>query len=207
MNTNSKLHLPEDSNMTTIIDIESQNETNVIEEHLLKGILRNNDANRASDEIIEARIVAICASFVLIVVSIPFIVCDLYFGFSESNCSTKEPHYNVFEKLLPLKIYLLVSGFSGIFSLGSILTAIYLFDSALDKASYVCLYNITFLIMYLTCLFSLVWNVLASITFWGFIFNNKICNTNFTNYVFVSLVIKLLSSFCTIYRAYTSSSD
>jgi hypothetical protein len=216
MNTNSNLNIIEDTNMITIdIDIESQSEPN--EENLerldtpLRGILKNPDANRDIDEIFEARIVTVCTSFVLIIVSLPFIICDLYFGFTENNCSTKEPRYNKIEKLLPLKIYLLVSGFMGIISLGSILTAICLFDPRLDKASFVCLYGITFLTMYITSLFSAVWNALAAITFWGFIFNNQTCETNFTSYIFISLIIKLISSICvslcSIYSAYNHMSD
>lgn len=200
MNTNSNLRVEEDKNMTTIIiDIEAHNEEQLYTP--LRGILKNNDSNRENDEIFEARVTSICSSLILIIVWIPIIALDLDFGFTECNCSTKEPHYKLLN-LINLKIYLLVSGFTGIVSLGAILTAIYLFDPKLDRASNIYLYRTTFVTMYLTSLFSIVWNIMGSITFWGFIFNNKTCEQNFITYMFISLVIKLISSLCTIYATY-----
>jgi hypothetical protein len=200
MNTNSNLRVEEDKNMTTIIiDIEAHNEEQLYTP--LRGILKNNDSNRENDEIFEARVTSVCSSLILIIVWIPIIALDLDFGFTECNCSTKEPHYK-FLNLINLKIYLLVSGFAGIVSLGAILTAIYLFDPKLDRASNIYLYRTTFATMYLSSLFSIVWNIMGAITFWGFIFNNKTCEQNFITYMFISLVIKLISSLCTIYATY-----
>jgi hypothetical protein len=48
---------------------------------------------------------------------------------------------------------------------------------------------------------------MGAITFWGFIFNNKSCEQNFTTYMFVSLVIKLISSLCTIYAKYIDTNS
>jgi hypothetical protein len=206
MNTNSNLRVEEDKNMTTIIiDIESHNEEQLFTP--LRGILKNNDSNREKDEIFEARVTSACISLILIIIWIPIITLDLYFGFSESTCSTKEPNDNLFKHLIKLKIYLLVSGFTGIVSLGAILTAIYLFDPKLDRAYNIYLYNITFATMYLTSLFSIVWNIMGAITFWGFIFNNKTCGQNFITYMYVSLIIKLISSLYTIYGTYNAISS
>jgi hypothetical protein len=211
MTSNPILNVPEDTGrerMTTIIiDIESQNE---YEERLntpLRGILKNPEPNRENDEIFEARVTSACISLVLIIIWIPIIVMDLDFGFFESNCTTKEPNDNSFIHLIKLKIYLLVSGFVGIVSLGAILTAIYLFDPKLDRASNIYLYNITFATMYLTSLFLIIWNIMGAITFWGFIFNNKTCGQDFINYMYVSLVIKLISSLYTIYGTYSAISS
>ena len=200
MNANSNLRIPEDTNI--IIDIESQNESKESLYTPLRGILKNPDSNRENDEIFEARVTSICSSIILIIIWIPIITLDLYFGFSESTCSTKEPNDNSFKNLIKLKIYLLVSGFIGIVSLAAILTAIYIFHQKLDRASNIYLYSITFATMYLTYLFSIIWNFMGSITFWGFIFDNKTCGQNFITYIFVSLIIKLLSSLITIILHY-----
>jgi hypothetical protein len=205
MITNSILHIQEDTIMTTIIDIESQSEEQL--NIPLRGILKNPDSNRENDEIFEARVTSACFSLILLIIWIPIITLDLYFGFSESTCSTKEPNDNSFKHLIKLKIYLLVSGFVGIVSLGGILTAIYLFDPKLDRASNIYLYNITFATMYLTSMFLIFWNIMGAITFWGFIFNNNICGQNFITYMYVSLIIKLISSLYTIYGTYTAISS
>jgi hypothetical protein len=204
MNTNSNIQVEEDKNMTTIIDIESQSEEQLYTP--LRGILKNADSNRVNDEMFEARVTSACFSLILIIVWLPIIGLDIDFGFTEGNCSTKEPHYKLLN-LIKLKIYLLVSGFMGIVSLGSMLTAIYLFDPKQDRASNIYLYRITFATMYLTSVFSIVWNVIGAITFWGFIFNNETCGQNFINYMFVSLIIKLMSSLCTIYATYSAISS
>ena len=196
MNANSNLRIPEDTNI--IIDIESHNESKESLYTPLRGILKNPDSNRENDEIFEARVTSICSSIILILIWIPIITLDLYFGFSENTCSTKEPNDKSFKNLIKLKIYLLVSGFIGIVSLGAILTAIYIFHQKLDRASNIYLYSITFATMYLTYLFSIIWNIMGAITFWGFIFDNKTCGQNFITYIFVSLIIKLLSSLITI---------
>jgi hypothetical protein len=197
MIANSNLRVPEDTNASNIIiDIESQNEEQLYTP--LRGILKKPDSNRENDEIFEARVTTACSSIILIIIWIPIITLDLYFGFSESTCSTKEPNDNTFKNLIKLKIYLLVSGFVGIVSLGGILTAIYIFDPKLDRAYNIYLYSITFASMYLTTLFLIIWNILGAITFWGFVFNNKTCGQTFITYMFVSLIIKLISSLITI---------
>ena len=202
MSTNPILHINEDINrerMTTIIiDIESPNEAKESSEAPLRGILRNPEANRASEEIFEARLASVCFSAILIIIWIPIIVMDLDFGFSESNCTAKVPNDNSFKSLIKLKIYLLVSGFVGIVSLGSILTAIYIFDPKRERGYNGYLYSITFATMYLTYLFSIIWNIMGAITFWGFIFNNTTCEQNYISYMFVSLIIKFISSLITI---------
>lgn len=201
MIANPILHINEDINrerMTTIIiDIESPNEAKESSVTPLRGILRNPDANRESEEIFEARLTSVCFSAILIIIWIPIIVMDLGFGFSESNCSTKVPHYK-FLKLITLKTYLLVSGFVGIVSLGAVLTAIYIFDPKRERGYNCYLYSITFATMYLTYLFSIIWNIMGAITFWGFVFNNTSCEQNFISYMFVSLIIKFISSIITI---------
>lgn len=205
MSTNQILHINEDTNrerMTTIIiDIESQTESKESLDTPLRGILRNTDANRESEEIFEARVTSVCFSAILIIIWIPIIFLDLYFGFTESVCLTKEPHYK-FLKLITLKTYLIVSGLIVMVGLWAILTTIYLFDPKLDRASNIYLYRITFVTMYLTSAFLVVWNIMGAIAFWGFIFNNKTCEQNFISYMFISLIIKLTSSLCTMYATY-----
>jgi hypothetical protein len=205
MITNPILHINADINrerMTTIIiDIESNNESNESLETPLRGILRNASANREVEEIFETRVTSVCFSAILIIIWIPIIFLDLYFGFTESVCLTKEPHYK-FLKLITLKTYLIVSGLIVMTGLWAILTTIYLFDPKLDRASNIYLYRLTFVTMYLTSAFSVVWNIMGAITFWGFIFNNINCEQNFISYMFVSLVIKLISSVCTMYATY-----
>lgn len=190
---------------TIIIDIETPNETSI--ENLdtpLRGILKNTDTDSEHNEIYEIRVLNTCISLVILVISIPIIVCDLYFGFNKNNCSTK-PHNSIV-----LKNYLILSGFIGIVSLPCILTNIWLFKTKLDRCSNIYLYSCTIITLRIMSLLSIVINIIAAITFWGLIFNNKTCDQTFIDYMSFTLIIKLLFLsllFCNGYLIYTSTNN
>ena len=49
--------------------------------------------------------------------------------------------------------------------------------------------------LYIQNIFNLVWNLIGSIVFWGYIYENGTCKIGVSTYVFISLIIKLLGSF------------
>jgi hypothetical protein len=175
------------------IDIESQDETYTLDTPL-RGILKNTDRDTIS-EIIEVKIATICISLILLTVSLPIIICDLYFGFSGDICSMIK-----LENLFGLRIYLLVNGFIGIVSLSFILAMINIFQTRIDRHSYIYLYGITLYITIIISILSLVANIMTYITFWGYIYYNKLCDfsSSFVTYMIVSLICKTISTLCTI---------
>jgi len=175
MNINSK---SQDKKLSEImIDIERQNE---IKENItnelqvpLKGILRKSDEHVENMEV-EKNLFRLCFRLLILAIVLPIIVCDLYFGFTDTSCSNKRLDVLT----LIIKLYLIGSGF-----LGVCVILITIFEQG------VCFISLT--------LFNMVtWNILGAIVFWFYIYGN--CNKTFSTYVFVSLIIK----FATILLSY-----
>ena len=203
MNTNSNLQvLSETERMTSIvIDIESQNETKeeIIQETKtelqisLKGILRKPDDQFADNIEVEKKLIKICLGLLVLVIMSPIIVCDLYFGFTDSSCSREQPD----ELAISLKLYLLVSGFVGLSVMTLTLFGITCLDldnnSENDLFSMCCGYCVKFRVICVG-LFNFIWNIIGAVVFWGYIYGNDNCDKTFSTYVFVSLIIKFVGT-------------
>jgi hypothetical protein len=200
MNTNSNLQvLSETERMTSIvIDIESQNETKeeIIQETKtelqipLKAILRKPDDQFADNIEVEKKLFKICLGLLVLVIMSPIIVCDLYFGFTDSSCSREQPD----ELAISLKLYLLVSGFVGLSVMTIILFGITCLD--LDNNSENDLFSMCCGYCGVICvgLFNFIWNIIGAVVFWGYIYGNGNCDKTFSTYVFVSLIIKFVGT-------------
>lgn len=195
MNTNSNLPIPKSEKIPSIIiDIESQIEAK--EENLpelqipLRGILRKSDENLIYNEQIEKRFMKLCSALIALVIMTPIIFCDLYFGFTDSSCSKEQPH----ELAISLKLYLIGSGFVGLSFMSFILIGITCFDFYENYT------NDLFVMCFSSCLafplilFNFVWNILGAVVFWGYIYGNGNCDKSFSTYVFVSLILKIVSN-------------
>lgn len=192
MNTN--LNSQEKQLSELVIDIESQNETkeNATNELQLplKGILRKPDEQIVDNIEVEKKLFRICLGLLILVIMSPIIVCDLYFGFTDTSCSREQPD----ELALSIRLYLIVSGFVGLSAMITILTFITCFDPnkiSETGACFICCGSIAFIC---TTLFNIVWNILGAIVFWGYIYGNGNCNRTFSTYVFVSLIIKFVAT-------------
>jgi hypothetical protein len=147
-----------------------------------------------------------CLSYTSIVciciISYPIIIGDLYFGFSNDSCLHEELLSN-----FNLKTYLIVSGIGGLISLLinmiSIFVSYMLFSIKMllivnrfitpnDSMPEVCM-GINKIIQHIFGLFSIIWTFLGSILFWNNIYPNDKCNEQLTSYVFISLLIKIIS--------------
>jgi len=93
MNTNSNSQEKQLSEV--MIDIESQNETKeIITNELqvtLKGILRKPGVQVVDNIEVEKNLFRIRLGLLVLVIMSPIIVCDLYFGFTDSSCSREQP--------------------------------------------------------------------------------------------------------------------
>lgn len=192
MNTNSNSQEKQLSEV--VIDIESQNETkeNITNELQvsLKGILKKRDEQILNNIEVKKKIFRMCLGLLILVIMSPIIVCDLYFGFTDSSCSREQPD----ELAISLKLYLIVSGFVGLSAMIVILTGITCFD--LNKISdtgilFVCCGSLGLIS---AVIFNIIWNILGAVVFWGYIYGNGNCNRTFTTYVFVSLIIKFVAT-------------
>jgi len=170
-------------------DIESgdnSNSNNNNNDKILKGILKRSndleDEDRAS-----LLVLKMCTTLFMIIILTPIIVCDIYFGFNDTSCINETP--NAFN--YTMKLYLLVSGFM---SLSWLLTIIFINCSlSIDNDNSISLICIKY-IGVIVVLFNIIWNILGAITFWGLIYKEEICDSKITTYIYVSLIIKLVSS-------------
>jgi hypothetical protein len=167
-------------------DIETGS-NNSSEKAVLKGILKK--SCDMDDEIRTGIIVVkLCTTLLMIVLTTPIIICDLYFGFSHHSCINEMPDgFNY-----TLKLYLLVSGFMGLSWLLIIIctTCSISKDNNNNVTAIICTKFIGLVIL----IFNLIWNILGAVTFWGSIYKGGHCDSKTSTYIYVSLIIKLIGT-------------
>jgi len=200
---NNTLHLPIFEDIDTdilsrsIIDIESQNDTKYESQSVidvpLRGILKNTDENIVDNKIVEKTLFKICFSLLVIVIMSPIIICDIYFGFSDTTCSSEKPH----ELEMSMKLYLIISGFLGLSAMIIILIGTAFFDEYKISDLGICGLFCGTIGLLCIIIFNLIWNILGAVVFLGYIYGNGHCDKSLSTYLFVSIIIKLISSLIT----------
>jgi hypothetical protein len=171
-------------------DIDSYTETgnttkNNGNQKLLKGILKNTDTNVEDERRIRVMVVKICRSALLIIMMVPIIICDIYFGFTDNSCVNEMPNgFNI-----TMKVYLLVSGFAGLVCLFAVIYTIW---SPVNHDDNIITLFYLKTIGIIVGLFQLMWNILGAVTFWKTIYKGGNCNLIISTYIYVSLIIKLI---------------
>lgn len=124
--------------------------------------------------------------FFMILFGLPIPFFDLYYAHTDDSCVTEQAS----KLAIDLKDYLLVSGwlFIVIIALVSIATCI-VKQSEMDEEFFGCVkcYLIPIRI------FNFAWHIVGSIIFWE-LMNTSNCSNSIYNYVFATLVIKLVAS-------------
>jgi hypothetical protein len=128
-------------------------------------------------------------ALVIIIFMTPIGIADIAYGVKEEECLNEYPH----DLHLNMKRYLLVSGFLNIITCIYIVFNIcYLKDL---KESPIGLMVLNIVLVMSSQTFFLVWNILGSIVFWSFLYPERHCSEDLSNYLFASLVIKLVFTF------------
>jgi hypothetical protein len=153
-------------------------------ERVLKGILKKSH-DLQDEERTGLIVIKMCTTLLMIIITTPIIVCDLYFGFTDDSCINEKPDgFNY-----TMKLYLLVSGFTGLsWLLFIIYTTCSLSSNNDNTTSIICAGCIGLFVL----IFNLIWNILGAVTFWGSIYKEKNCDSNTSRYIYVSLIIKLV---------------
>lgn len=129
----------------------------------------------------------ICIILTIFILTVPFIISDLYYGFSEDSCLTQNnsngEHHGPRNKL-NLKTFLQVDGFVSLFSL--IFYSIKIMSIGKKQSLSFCL-----MITYSLCVsfFYVIWVIIGGVIFWMQI-DNKLCSNSVYNYLFISLYLK-----------------
>lgn len=122
---------------------------------------------------------------ILIFINFPIIFCDLYYAINDNTCVNQK-----MEKLaVNMYDYLIVSGIYSVIITFISLLFIFYFEKI--KTTKCVLFNILF--FYISGLFNISWNIIGSLIFWHYMDNNK-CSNEVFNYLFASLIIKLVFS-------------
>ena len=160
----------------------------------VKGILKKTTHNSESDNKIKTFILQfIGILFVALLVS-PFVVCDLVFGYNDDSCVDIYPENMSF---INMKIYLLVSGYLAIGVLSCIIINLY-FASDNNIGENIVLVAFLSIVLYISQVFFVIWNILGAVIFWGTLNKHNYCSKSINTYLFVSLIMKLFANFCNI---------
>ncbi len=154
---------------------------------ILKPTLSNTDYNNNLK--LQINIIKIASIIFIFIISIPFIICDLYFAYNDDSCLEIYPKYIIF---MNMKAYLLVSGYYTIGLMCALICNLQ-FLSIENKNSNVICMSILSVIINVSKVFLIIWNTIGAFIFWGTLYNVEKCKTIVYNYLFVSLVIKLLA--------------
>lgn len=153
----------------------------------------NNDQQK---DILKMSCCIICC---VVTITMPIIICDLYFGFSGEPCLLESsPQLN-----FKLKTYLLVSGFLGIIMIILYIVATYFMINMMDKNSDKNLISVPMMVLGIGIsvaqkFFIIIWTILGAVLFWDYVYPRHTCSSKLSSYLFASLIIKLISLSCVI---------
>ena len=172
--------------------VNNNNDKNNIPE--VKSILKRTNREIENDNKIKAFILQfISILFVALFVS-PFVICDLVFGYNDDSCVDIYPENMSF---INMKIYLLVSGYLAIGLLSCIIVNLY-FASDDNIGNNIILVAFLSIVLYISQVFFIIWNILGAVIFWGTLNKQNYCSKSINTYLFVSLIMKLFANFCNI---------
>jgi hypothetical protein len=128
-----------------------------------------------------------CVAFLVCTVISPFVICDLYFAFTDETCV----HQPIQKLQLNMYSYLIVSGVVGLLYMIFLQTVDYIvvYDSPRqdDDLNEIILFGCT-VAQTLFNLFTISWTVVGCVIFWGYM-NNSECSEEVYNYLFAKFVI------------------
>ncbi len=158
----------------------NNNDASISNTTSVKGILKRKEPE--NDENI-FMCVKSCMFVTLLVLTLPFIICNLCYAYTDESCVTiNPPNFGV-----NLKTYLAVDGILGTIALLGILFAAFCFIKKEPNSNNCCLK----LFGNIATAFGIAWTIIGAIIFWSLIDNNK-CDKPVYNYVFAQLVIKIV---------------
>jgi hypothetical protein len=162
-------------------DYEKLNKTKQQVDHLV-GILKKSQENDTQTEEALNYCVSISIIFIILLISIPLVIIDLYYAFSDHSCLKHStiPVINLF-------IYLLLSGiYTGIEVIMDIAIIYFKIYKTYD------IRKISSPIKLFTTIFGVIWTFIGAIMFWkSFEYRNS-CNNVFYKYVFAQIIIKFV---------------
>jgi len=179
-----------DSLNSKLSDIESQTQPIIIRynEYKMKeqvenlvGILKKSQDNDTQTEEALNFCVSISIILIILLISIPLVIIDLYYTFNDHSCLKHStiPVINLF-------IYLLVSGIYTGLEVIMTLIALYTTSKKIGDVK-----QIIYIKLY-TTIFGFVWTLIGAVIFWkSFEYRNS-CHNGIYKYLFAQIIIKFV---------------
>jgi hypothetical protein len=150
-----------------------------------------------SDSVPVSTVGSLCAkiivSLLVLAFGSPFIICDLYYAYTDDTCV-----HNPTKKLdVDMYQYLLINGYYGVSFLGLILIGIFIQkkqDIASKSNDDDCIILFAHMFKMILMFFSTAWTVVGAVIFWHEI-DNSSCSRPVYNYLTASLILKIISVF------------
>jgi hypothetical protein len=139
---------------------------------------------KTARQIFENIIYIVCS-----IILLPLTIIDFMYGLSSDNCLLVYPK-NIH---IHLKKYLLVSAFLQLTAIVFFIYEIIIYYSNKKSSVEYLVFSIAFQLF--INLFQLLWNIIGSIVFWGYIYKVNLCNISISNYMFSSLIIKFILNY------------
>lgn len=153
----------------------------------IKGILRTSYETPEERDARHFHIAKLCAVIITIIICAPIILFDLIYAYTDKSCVDIYPN-----KLdINMKTYLLVCGYLGIANL-IIVISVVLFSFNKDQTINTIIYTISVFVELLIKIFIQIWNIIGAIIFWGTLYHSNDCSKTTYNYLFVTIIIKLV---------------
>lgn len=163
------------------------NDKNIAE---VQSILRSVENSRSRNEKTTETIIKILITIIIVIICSPIIICDLYFGLNDNSCVEEYPP----SLSINLKTYMIVSALVGISGLTLLITSSCFISSDNSDAYNSCIIAVISLFSLIFSVFHLIWNILGGVVFWSFAYKNNLCDKNVSTYLFISLILKYITS-------------
>ena len=157
----------------------------------VRSILRSVENSRSRNQKTTETIIKILMTIIIVMICSPIIICDLYFGLNDNSCVEEYPP----SLSINLKTYMMVSALVGISALTLLITSSCFISSENSDAYNSCIIDVISLFSLIFMVFHLIWNILGGVVFWSFAYKNNLCDKNVSTYLFISLIMKYITSF------------
>ena len=124
---------------------------------------------------------------IILILCSPIIICDVYFAYTDDTCVNEYPA----NLEINLKHYLFISALSTFININMYMLFIKYFVKTEYNKNLFWVLSVGVFIS-LLALFSLIWNILGAVIFWGSIYATNHCSKQVSTYIFISLIIKFV---------------
>ena len=137
-----------------------------------------------------------CMAGCLGVLALPFIVCDLYYAYTDTTCvDLPITNYSI---SFPLGMWLKVNGYLAL-TMIVVLILIAVLICCTEKA--LLLFIGYLFLTFIVSLFNIAWLIVGAVMFWGYLYPNSLCQSSVTGYVFARLILGCISVFINLFTA------